>query len=75
MAKDKGLEALSEEAREIRKMTMAIQAETSEISKLADAAMKRADAAWELVVITRNQVQEEMAYMRKPFWKRWFGIS
>jgi hypothetical protein len=44
-------------------------------SKQAGAAMRKADAAWELVVITRNQVKEELAYMRLPWWKKTFGAG
>ena len=29
---------------------------------------RQADAAWELVVITRNEIN-------RPIWKKWFGIN
>jgi hypothetical protein len=64
---------LSEEIRETRNLTIAVQKETMKISEqneltkeLALAAAKKADAAWELVVMTRNELS-------KPFWKRSFG--
>jgi hypothetical protein len=57
---------LSEEIRETRNLTIAVQKETAVAMLHAKAAEKKADAAWELVVMTRNQ-------WSKPFWKRWFG--
>jgi hypothetical protein len=60
------IELLSEEIRETRSMTFAIKEETLELRRMADAAQRKADAAWELVVITRED-------MKKPFWKKWFG--
>jgi hypothetical protein len=47
-------------------MTFAIKEETLELPRMADAAQRKADAAWELVVITRED-------LKKPFWKKWFG--
>jgi hypothetical protein len=44
-----------------------------ETKKQAEAAKKQAEASWELVVITRNQVTEEIAYLKKPFWKKIMG--
>lgn len=61
------IELISEEIRETKNLTKAVQEETLEIRKQADAAQRKADAAWELVTITRNEIA-------KPFWKRWFGI-
>ncbi len=75
MSTEKWIEVISEDLRETKRLANAAE-------KTADAAMKRADAAWasvdqlkELVIMTRNQYQEEMAYLRRPFWKRWFGMS
>jgi hypothetical protein len=45
------------------------------VSKQADAAVRKADAAGEVVVITRNQVKEELAYMKLPWWKKIFGMG
>jgi hypothetical protein len=56
---------LSEEIRETKKMTLAIQQETQELRKIAEASQKKADAAWELVIMTREQIN-------RPFWKRLF---
>lgn len=80
--KDNELLKLSEELRETKKLVIetkrhadaaeriAVAAETS-----AKEAMKKAEAAWEFVLITRNQVQEEITYLKKPIWKKWFGTS
>jgi hypothetical protein len=57
---------LSEEIRETRNLTIAVQEENKLTKELAIAATKKAHAAWELVVMTRNEIG-------KPFWKRWFG--
>jgi hypothetical protein len=65
---NKIIELLSEEIRETRNLTI-------ETRKLAVAALeesknskRQADAAWELVVITRNE-------MYRPLWKIWFGFK
>jgi hypothetical protein len=47
------LKTLSEELGETKRLAIAAE-------KPADAAMRKTDAAWELVIITRNQVQEEI---------------
>jgi len=82
MDKENWLDALNDDIRDIRKLTLAITRETEimkeeakETKRMADAAVKKADAAWEIVLMTRNQIQEELAYLRKPIWKKWFGIN
>ena len=82
MDKEKWLDALNEDARDLRAMTVAIREETKEIReevKLLREDVKeskrKADAAWELVVITRNQVREEVTYLKKPIWKKWLGTN
>ena len=78
------IELLSDEIRETRNLTIAVREQTEkqvkELHTIADAAMRKAEAAmkkaeasWELVVITRNQVKEEIAYLKKPIWKKWLG--
>ena len=71
------IELLSDGIIETRNLTIAVREQTEkqvkELHALAEAAMKKAEASWELVVITRNQVQEEIAYLKKPIWKKWFG--
>ena len=71
------IELLSDEIRETRNLTIAVREQTEkqikELHTIAEAAMKKAEASWELVVITRNQVREEIAYLKKPIWKKWFG--
>jgi hypothetical protein len=57
---------LSEEIRQTRNLTIEVREENRLTKQIAEAASKKADAAWELVVMTRNQ-------WNKPFWKRWFG--
>jgi hypothetical protein len=61
------IQLLSEEIRQTKDLTRAVQEETKEIRRIAEAAEKKADAAWELVIMTRNE-------MTKPFWKRMFGL-
>jgi hypothetical protein len=65
----------SEELRETRNLASAAQ-------QHADASMIEARACWaqvdqlrELVIITRNQVTEEIAYMKLPWWKKMVGAS
>jgi hypothetical protein len=72
---NKLIELLSEEIRETRNLTIEVrkQADASMMRadaamRQADAAMKRADASWELVVMTRND-------MNRPVWKKWFGLT
>ena len=65
---NKIIELLSEEIRETKNLTIAVKNEAIEVKKLADAAMKRADASWELVVMTRNEIN-------RPLWRKWFGLS
>ncbi len=60
------IELLSEEIRETRNLTLAVKEEVNELRRIATAAEKKAEAAWELVIITREE-------LKKPFWKRWFG--
>jgi len=60
------IELLSEEIRETRQLTMAVREEAKELRLIAEAAQKKADAAWELVIMTREE-------MKKPFWKKWLG--
>ncbi|MEQ8882032.1 MAG: hypothetical protein RLQ12_20505 [Cyclobacteriaceae bacterium] len=63
---NKFIELLSEEIRETRNLTLAVEKETAELRKMADAAQRKADAAWELVIMTREE-------MKKPFWKRFWS--
>ncbi|MEM8566411.1 MAG: hypothetical protein AAGF85_08110 [Bacteroidota bacterium] len=67
MNDNKLIELLSEEIRETKKLTKAVREETKAIREETKEAKRKADAAWELVVLTRNQ-------MSKPFWKRVFGL-
>ena len=60
------IELLSEEIRETRNLTLAVKEEVSELRRIATATEKKAEAAWELVIITREE-------LKKPFWRRWFG--
>jgi hypothetical protein len=57
---------LSEELSEMKNLVL-------ETRRMADAAWeearqskKQSDEAWELVVMIRNQIQEELGYMRLP---------
>lgn len=59
---------LSEGIRETKNMTKAIRDEVSEVRQLAMEAKRQADAAWELVTLTRNDIC-------RPIWKRWVGMK
>ncbi len=73
---------LAEDIRETKKLTKEIaelSAETREmviearrsadaVEKTSQAAMQRADAAWELVIITRNQIT-------RPWYKKLLGME
>ena len=72
---NKIIELLSEEIRETKNLTKAVRDEVLEVRKLAETALeeskntkRQADAAWELVVITRSE-------MYRPLWKIWFGLK
>lgn len=59
------IDLLSEEIRETKNLTLAVKEETVELRKLAQAAERKAEAAWDLVIMTREE-------MKKSFWKRVF---
>jgi hypothetical protein len=59
------IELLSEEIREIKNLTQAVKEEVNELRRLALAAEKKAEAAWELITLTREEA-------KLPFWKKWF---
>ena len=67
------LKILSEEIRETRNLTIETRKMTDETRQLAREAKKSADAAWELVIITRNQVQEDLRYLWLPWWRKLFA--
>ena len=55
---------------ETKKVAEAAEKRAADSAQIAQQAKRQADAAWELVVITRNQVQEELRYMKLPWWKK-----
>ena len=63
MTAETAQQAAAVTAVESQKMTKAAQ-------QTAEAAVRKADAAWELVIMTRNQIQEDLRYMRLPWWKK-----
>lgn len=79
---NKIIELLSEEIRETRNLIIETRKLAEAAMSKANAAWeevknskeevknskRQADAAWELVVITRNEIN-------RPIWKKWFGIS
>jgi hypothetical protein len=89
MEKENWLDALNDEVRDIRALTLAVRKETEMIraevvemkqsNKILGEEVKeskrKADAAWELVVMTREQIKEELAYLKKPIWKKWLGSN
>ncbi len=75
------LKTFSEELRETRLLARAAEKHAGAAARQAEAAMIEAKAAgdharasWE-VVITRNQVREEIAYLMLPWWKKLFGAT
>jgi hypothetical protein len=57
---------LSEELRETKNLVAEARVLSEQAKIEAAAAVEKADAAWELVIITRNQVLEELRYMELP---------
>ena len=73
---------LNDDMRDIRALTLAITEDTKvtkqEISVMKEEvkeSKRKADAAWELVIMTREQIKEELAYLKKPMWKKWVGSN
>lgn len=69
------MKILAEDIRETKKLTKEIIELTTETRKMvieasrsADAAVQRADAAWELVVITRNEIN-------RPWYRKLLGLD
>ena len=62
------IKILAEDIRETKQLTKEISELVVETRRSADAAVKKADAAWELVVITRNQIN-------RPWYKKLLGFS
>lgn len=89
MEKENWLDALNDDMRDIRALTLAITEDTKvtkqeisvmkeEISVMKEEvkeSKRKADAAWELVIMTREQIKEELAYLKKPMWKKWLGSN
>ncbi|MBY0434520.1 MAG: hypothetical protein K2U26_10455 [Cyclobacteriaceae bacterium] len=82
MDKENWLDALNDDLRDIRALTLevrketeAIREETKVLKEEVKETKRKADAAWELVVMTREQMREELAYLKKPLWKKWFGLN
>jgi hypothetical protein len=69
------LKILSEELMETKKLVIEARRIADAAEATARESMGKADAAWEMVMITRNQVQVELAYLKKPLWKKWFGVE
>lgn len=82
MEKENWLDALNDDMRDIRALTLAITEDTKvmrqEIIVMKEEvkeSKRKADAAWELVIMTREQIKEELAYLKKPIWKKWLGTN
>ena len=75
MEKENWLDALNDDVRDIRALTLAIQEETKVLREEVKESKRKADAAWELVIMTREQIKEELAYLKKPIWEKWFGTN
>lgn len=65
---DDMLQYLAEDIRETKNLVKETREMTIETRRVADAAEKKANAAWELVVMTRNEYN-------RPWWKKLFGIK
>lgn len=82
MEKENWLDALNDEVREIRALTIEtrkqndlIRQELVLLKEDVKESKRKADAAWELVIMTREQIKEEMLNLKKPLWKKWFGLN
>ena len=62
------IKILAEDIRETKQLTKEISELVVEARRSADAAVQKADAAWELVVIIRNQIN-------RPWYKKLLGLS
>jgi predicted nucleic acid-binding Zn-ribbon protein len=82
MEKENWLDALNDDLRDVRSLTIAVRKETEAIREETKVlreevkeSKRKSDAAWELVIMTREQIKEEIAYLKKPIWKKWFGMN
>lgn len=82
MSKENWLDALNDDVRDIRGLTLAVRGETLAIQKETEQMKvqnrlmeQKVDAAWELVVMTREEIKRDTAYLKKPLWKKWIGID
>ncbi len=75
MEKENWLEALNDDARDLPALIIAVREETKVIREEVKETKRKADAAWELAIMTREQIKEELAYLKKPIWKKWFGTN
>ena len=80
--KENWLDALNDDVRDIRKLTLTIEKEVEQmkinnkfLGEEVKESKRKADAAWELVIMTREQIKAELAYLKKPIWKKWFGSN
>ena len=64
------LRILSDELREGKNLMVGIRKKAEAANEKADQAIKLARDAWELTVITRNQFQESIAKVPRPWWQR-----
>ena len=62
---------LAEDIRETKALTKETHELVAEVRRSADAAERKADAAWELVVITRNEIKERA---ERPWYKKLLRI-
>lgn len=80
--KENWLDALNDDVRDIRNLTLSIEKEVEQmkinnrfLAEEVKESKRKADAAWELVIMTREQIKAELAYLKKPIWKKWFGSN
>jgi len=68
MEKDPLFDAISEEIRETRRLANAAWAGVEEMRQENKEIREQTRAMWELVVMTRNQIN-------RPWWKKVFGLN
>lgn len=68
MSKENWLDALNDDVRDIRALTLAVQKETKAIREETEQMKvhnrlleKKVESAWELVIMTREQIQRDIA--------------
>lgn len=67
------LKILSEELRETKNMVIETRRMADAAMKQANASWSKAESAWEFVIMTRNQIQEDLQKVKLPWWRKLLG--